>query len=248
MKRISILFIIVMTIVSGAVNAQTTWEEANRMYADGNYIDAAAAYEYMLQETNSAQLYYNIGNAYFRQNELAKAILNYERALRLKPYDKDVRYNLEFAQSRIIDNIEEKDAFFISEWMTSLRNLLNESMWSIISIVLFLLAIAGAFIFAFSRNIALRKTGFHTAWLTLLLSLCCLGFSASLHHRDTAREEAIVMQGIVNVKASPDKSGTDLFTLHEGTKVKIRSTLTDWAEITVGDNRGWIKMNTIERI
>ncbi|MBR1808271.1 MAG: tetratricopeptide repeat protein [Paludibacteraceae bacterium] len=248
MKRISILLIIALSVATGAASAQTTLDEANQLYADGNYTDAAAAYEYMLQDTPSAELYYNLGNAYFRQNELAKAILNYERALRLKPYNKDARYNLRFAQSRIIDNIEEKDAFFISQWVTSLRNLLNESTWSLISICLFLLTIAGAFAFAFSRNTALRKTGFHTAWIALVLSVCTMCFSASLHHRDKARAEAIVMQGIVNAKASPDKSGTDLFTLHEGTKVKIRSTLSDWAEITVGDNRGWIRANTIERI
>jgi len=244
--RRTVIFLI--SLISLTAYAQTTLEEANRLYADANYIDAAAAYEYMLQETPSAGLYYNLGNAYFRQDELAKAILNYERALRLKPYYDDARYNLSFAQSRIIDNIEDKDAFFISKWLTALRNLLSESAWAVISISLFLLAIVGAFVFAFSKAIQLRKTGFHIAWVALLLSVCSLCFSASLHHRDKVRSEAIIMQGIVNAKASPDKSGTDLFTLHEGTKVNIRSTLNDWAEITVGDNRGWIRLNTLERI
>lgn len=244
--RRTVIFLI--SLISLTAYAQTTLEEANRLYADANYIDAAAAYEYMLQETPSAGLYYNLGNAYFRQDELAKAILNYERALRLKPYYDDARYNLRFAQSRIIDNIEDKDAFFISKWLTALRNLLSESAWAVISISLFLLAIVGAFVFAFSKAIPLRKTGFHIAWVALLLSVCSLCFSASLHHRDKVRSEAIIMQGIVNAKASPDKSGTDLFTLHEGTKVNIRSTLNDWAEITVGDNRGWIRLNTLERI
>lgn len=247
MKR---LLFIIAAICTTAVNlnAQTTIEEANQLYADGNYIDAAAAYEYLLQETPAAELYYNLGNTYYRQEELAKAILCYERALRLKPYYSDARYNLKFAQSRIIDNIEDKDSFFISKWVTSLRNLLNENTWSLMSVLLFLIAIVGAFLFAFGRNIILRKIGFHTAWLTLLFSIFSMSFAASLHHRDAKRAEAIVMQGIVNAKASPDKSGTDLFTLHEGTKVTIRSTLTEWAEITVGDNRGWIKLSTIERI
>ena len=237
-----------MGCIASTLSAQTTFEEANQLYADGNYTDAVAAYEHLLQEHPAAEVYYNLGNAYYRQNELAKAILNYERALRLKPYDKDARYNLQFAQSRIIDNIEDKDAFFIKKWVTALRNLLAESTWCIIAIAMFLLTITGAFVFAFSRNIGLRKAGFHTAWIALLLSICSIGLAASLHHRDTARAEAIIMQGIVNAKASPDKSGTDLFTLHEGTKVTIRSTLSEWAEITVGDNRGWIRLNTMERI
>ena len=80
------------------------------------------------------------------------------------------------------------------------------------------------------------------------MSVFSVSFAASAHYRSARRSEAVIMQGIVNAKASPDKSGTDLFTLHEGTKVKIRSTLNDWAEITVGDNRGWIRLNTLERI
>lgn len=247
MRRLSILLTIFLTSAI-VVNAQTTLEEANQLYADGNYIDAAAAYEYMLQDNPAPEIYYNLGNAYFRQDELAKAILNYERALRIRPYYKDAQYNLRFAQARITDNIEDKDAFFISQWTASLRNLLSEGIWAIISISMFLLFILCAFVFAFGRQVILRKAGFHCAWVALLISVCSLCFSASLHHRDTVRAEAIIIQGVVNAKASPDKSGTDLFTIHEGTKVNVRSTVNDWAEITVGDNRGWIKINTLERI
>ncbi len=247
MKKI----IIILTLCIGALpllQAQSTFEEANALYAEANYTDAIAAYEYLLQQESEAELYYNLGNAYFRQNELAKAIINYERALRIRPYWKDARYNLRFAQSRIIDNIEDNNSFFLSQWVTSLRNLMNESAWALLSIVLFLLTLAGIFIFAFSHAVGWRKTGFHVAWVALLFSLCSMGFAASLHHRDTERAEAVIMQGIVNAKASPDKSGTDLFTLHEGTKVTIRSTVSEWAEITVGDNRGWIRLSTLERI
>ena len=138
MKRLTSIFFCLCCIISIAT-AQTTYQEANQLYADGNYIDAAAAYEYMLQQNQTPELYYNLGNAYYRQDELAKAIINYERALRLKPYYKDARYNLRFAQSRIIDNIEDKDAFFISQWITAVRNLLNESWWSLLSLVHFCL-------------------------------------------------------------------------------------------------------------
>ncbi len=246
MKRLIILS--ALSFMLYPLFAQTTLQEANQLYADGNYAEAADAYESLLQDNPSAELYYNLGNAWFKQDELAKAILNYERALRIRPYYKDARYNLRFAQSRIIDNIEDKDAFFVKKWTIAVRNLLNETQWAVLSIGLFLLVIVGAFLFAFSRNTGLRKAGFHTAWVALLLSVASLLFAASLHQRDAAQAEAVIMQGIVNAKASPDKSGTDLFTLHEGTKVNIRSTVGEWAEITVGDNRGWIRLNTLERI
>ena len=195
--------------------AQSDFEIANAAYAEGRYEEAAAGYEALLAETQDAMLYYNLGNARFKQGELAQAILNYERALRLKPNYKDAQYNLAFAQSKITDNITEQD-FFLSAWVRAVRNALNESTWLILSICLFILALAGILLFLLGREPWIRKTAFHTAWFALLFSLIA-GLNAwSLHQRDTLRNEAIITQGIVNAKSSPDRSGTDLFTVHEG--------------------------------
>ena len=227
--------------------AQTTFDEANAAYAEGRYDEAAALYQSMIDEQPDAVLYYNLGNARFKQGELAQAILNYERALRLKPNYKDAQYNLAFAQSRITDNIVEQD-FFLSSWARTVRNCLSESTWLILSISLFILALAGLLLFLLGREPWLRKTAFHTAWITLLFSLIT-GLNAwSLHQRDSLRNEAIITQGVVNAKSSPDRSGTDLFTLHEGTKVTIRETLGEWSNVRVGQNEGWIRSTNLERI
>jgi SH3-like domain-containing protein len=93
-----------------------------------------------------------------------------------------------------------------------------------------------------------RKTAFHTAWIALLFSLITGLNAASLHNRDTLRNEAIITQGVVNAKSSPDRSGTDLFTLHEGTKVTIRETIGEWVNVHVGSNEGWIRNSNLERI
>jgi len=229
------------------VFAQTTFEEANAAYADGRYDEAQAAYEALLAEAPNATLYYNLGNAYYKQGELAQAILNYERALRLQPNHKDARYNLEFAQSRITDNIVEQD-FFLSKWARAVRNALSEQTWLIGSICLFILALAGLLLFLLGRAPWLRKTAFHSAWIALLFSIIAGLNAGSLHRRDTLRNEAIITQGVVNAKSSPDRSGTDLFTIHEGTKVTIRETLGEWCNIRVGNNEGWIKIQNMERI
>ena len=227
--------------------AQSDFEIANAAYAEGRYEEAAAGYEALLAETQDAVLYYNLGNARFKQGELAQAILNYERALRLKPNYKDAQYNLAFAQSKITDNITEQD-FFLSAWVRAVRNALNESTWLILSICLFILALAGILLFLLGREPWIRKTAFHTAWFALLFSLIA-GLNAwSLHQRDTLRNEAIITQGIVNAKSSPDRSGTDLFTVHEGTKVVIRETIGEWANVHVGQNEGWIRLSCLERI
>ena len=229
------------------VFAQSDFDAANNAYAEGRYEEAATIYQAMLDEQPNATLYYNLGNARFKQGELAQAILNYERALRLEPNHKDAKYNLAFAQSRITDNIAEQD-FFLSAWVRTVRNQLRESTWLILSICLFILALTGLLLFLLGREPWLRKSAFHTAWIALLFSLIAGLNALSLHNRDTLRNEAIITQGVVNAKSSPDRSGTDLFTLHEGTKVDIRETLGDWANVRVGSYEGWIRLSNLERI
>ena len=227
--------------------AQSDFDIANAAYADGRYAEAAAGYTALLAEGEDETLYYNLGNAEFKQGELAQAILNYERALRLRPNYKDAQYNLAFAQSKITDNIVEQD-FFLSAWARTVRNNLRERTWLTMSISLFILGLIGILFFLLGREIWLRKSAFHIAWIALLFSLISGLNAYSLHSRDTQRNEAIITQGVVNAKSSPDRSGTDLFTLHEGTKVTIRETLGEWCNIRVGNNEGWIKQQNMERI
>ena len=246
-KYIIILGLLALTNCFTAMGG-SAWEEANTLYGEGNYQEAITAYENIIAESPSAEAYYNLGNAYFKTGEVALSILAYERSLRIRPNDKDTQHNLKFAQSKIIDNIEDNHRFFLAQWAEAFRNLAAEPVWFRLSVGLFIAMLICTFIFAFGHNIVLRKIGFHCAWITLLLSIISLCCAASLHHRDTAREEAIIVQGIVNAKSSPDKSGTDLFILHEGTKVRIKDGVNGWCEIHVGDNIGWVKQSALERI
>ena len=227
--------------------AQSDFDLANAAYADGRYEEAAAGYQALLEEEPSATLYYNLGNACFKQGELSQAILNYERALRLNPNHKDAQHNLKFAESRITDNIVEQD-FFLSAWARTVRNSLSEITWWRGSIGLFILALIGCSLFLLGRELWLRKTAFHVAWLALLFSLIAGLNAGSLHQRNTLRNEAIITQRVVNVKSSPDRSGTDLFTIHEGTKVTIRETLGEWVNVRVAQNEGWMRSAYLERI
>ena len=232
----------------------TLFAQANANYAEGNYAEAAEQYEQIIASSSDkctsdyAVVYYNLGNTYFKQGELSQSILAYERALRLKPTMKDAKHNLQFAQTRIVDNIEDTQSFFLSSWLKAVRNALNQQVWVILSISLFILALVGFFFFAFSQTIWLRKTAFYASLVALLISICACANAGSLHKRDTQRAEAIVTQGIVNAKASPDRSGTDLFTIHEGTKVKITDVIGEWCCIHVGNNIGWMQLAHLERI
>lgn len=230
------------------------FSQANTYYAEGDYAEAATQYEQILASSTGdltsdyAVIYYNLGNAYFKQGELAQSILAWERALRLQPSLKDAKHNLQFAQSRIVDNIEDTHSFFLSNWLKVVRDALSERTWVMMSISLFLLTLVGFFFFAFSRTIWLRKTAFYAGVVALLISIVACANAGTLHQRDTERAEAIITQGIVNVKASPDRSGTELFTIHEGTKVKITETIGEWCCIEVGNNVGWMQLAHLERI
>lgn len=267
MKRfLSILIVLIagLQIVSARpmpTALQPLYEQANQLYADGDYAQAASLYEQclstdtaaassqsVLTRESRAAVYYNLGNARFKQGELAQSILAYERCLRLSPRHKDARYNLEIAQSRITDNLTDNTSFFFASWARSLRDSLTEQTWTWMSILLFVLFLIGILLFALSGQVVLRKTAFHTTWIALLVSIIACCNAASLHSRDSHRAEAIITQGVLNAKASPDQSGTELFTLHEGTKVTITESLGTWCNIRVGNNEGWVETAHIERI
>lgn len=226
----------------------TLFAQANAQYAEGNYAETAVQYEQILAEQPSAEVYYNLGNAYFKQGELAQSILAYERALRLKPSYKDAKHNLQFAQSRIVDNIEDTQSFFLSTWLKAVRNTLGQHTWIVLSITLFILMLLGFLFFAFSQTLWVRKTAFYLSVIALVISVVACINAGSLHSRDTQRAEAIITQGVVNAKSSPDRSGNDLFTVHEGTKVEITEVIGSWCCIQVGNNIGWIPLSYLERI
>lgn len=226
------------------------WERANDAYISGDFAESAALYLKILdQGLFSAKLYYNLGNAYFRNGDNARAILYYNRALLLSPGDDDVKHNLAMAEGLTKDSIEEVPEFFLNEWMRTVRNSIDERVWALLSILSFATALALALLFLLARHTLLRKTGFYGTIAALVLFIAATSFAASQRKAMIAREGAIVMSTAAPVKSSPDRSATDIFVLHEGTKVRVVSTLDRWSEIVIADGKkGWIETDKIERI
>ena len=232
MKKIYIYLLFVVIGIS-PIYSQTTLTQANEAYGQEDYIKAIELYEQTLREQGvSSDLYYNLGNAYYKHNEFAKAILNYERALLLNPGNEDARFNLEMANTHIVDKIDPVGKFFLSVWIDSLRNFLSSNTWAVIGIVSFLLFIGGLYLYLFSKSVKAKKFGFFGGIILFLIAVLANWFAAT-----------------VPVKSSPAESGTDLFILHEGTKVSILSKLGDWSEVKISDgNRGWLPSSSIEII
>lgn len=225
-------------------------EQAGQYYAEGKYSEAAGLYESLLVEgQESAGLYYNLGNCYYKMGENTKAILNYERALLLKPGDEMARYNLKMAQQAIVDKIEVLPELFLVRWYRALENHFSADQWGYISVALFILFLGMAALFFYSRSIGVKKVGFSIGILSFLLTLGTMYFAMRQNERVTEREYAIITTPSVTVKGAPDKSGTSLFLIHEGLKVKVVGELGDWYNIRLTDgNEGWIAKADLEKI
>ena len=229
---------------------ESTLKEAEEAYAKEDYTQAIELYESVLKSYGeSAMVYYNLGNAYYKAGKVAPAILNYERALLLNPGDSDTRFNLQVARQKTVDKIEPIGEFFLTRWIGTVEDVYSADGWAKWGVASFLLFIGCLVLFFFSKWIRLKKIGFFAGICFLLISLVANLFADSQQDKLLHRADAIVFASTVTVKSSPDASGTDLFILHEGTKVTIKSTLGEWSEIQLEDgNVGWIPSREIQQI
>lgn len=225
-------------------------KEAETAYAQENYEEAIQKYESILTSYGeSSQIYYNLGNAYYKAGKIAPAILNYERALLLDPGDSDIRFNLQLAKQRTFDKVEPVGEFFLKKWLTTIQDMGAADSWAKLGIFSFLLLIGCLLLFFFSRWIRMKKVGFYLGIVFLVIVIVSNIFAANQKKEIINRNKAIVFSPTVTVKSSPDASGTDLLLLHEGTKVVIKSTLGEWNEIELEDGSvGWMPKKDIEII
>ena len=227
------------------------WNAANAAYVDGRWADAAADYELISgMGLESASLYCNTGDAYFKDGNIPMAILYYERALKLDPSYEDARYNLELLNAMIQDRIEPVPEFVLKAWFRDLCYIMDSDSWAVCFIVLLALTLALVLVFLLAPTAGGRRAGFFTGIAVLLLAVMSLSFSIWQKNDYSDADKAIVMRPVTSVKSSPAAgSSTDLFILHEGTKVKVIDEVGSWNNIELADGRrGWIPSADIERI
>jgi len=253
MRRMWLFILLFNSIFSISANNQSfkpLLDSAFKAYQQGHYEHCIQFYQKIEQQGyTSAYMYYNMGNAYFRSNQIAKAILYYERALRLNPSDIDIQHNLQFANTFVTDKISELPKPFYVTWFNSLVNLLSTNLWAWLSIISFILLLAFIYLnFLTSIDWLIRTIKAFIIILIILFFISTISAYAS-YHKQVSQNEAIVMSDTVEVKSSPDEKGTTLFVIHEGTKVKITDEFENWVEIRLADgNTGWIIQKNVERI
>jgi tetratricopeptide (TPR) repeat protein len=197
----------------------------------------------------SAELEYNIGNAYFKMNNTPGAILFYERASLLKPADEDINYNLQIVRTLVVDRFEEIPELFFVRWYNFMSLVLSSNSWAGISITSFIFCLIFLSLYFYSSKYRLKVLGFWLALALLIVSLTSLTLTYRNRNLVYNSRKAIIFNPIVNGKSSPDNSGTDLFLLHEGTKVTVEDEVGEWFEVRLSDgNKGWIPSNSLEII
>jgi len=234
----------------GSRNLVISKSLADSAYIRNDFTTAIQIYEMILRTGESADIYYNLGNSYYKIGDIAKAILNYERALILKPANKDIRSNLEIARAKTVDKVTDVPELFFITWLKSITNSMGIQSWAIIAISFFLLFIVSIYFFFFSTKIVARKTFFILALFFLVFCVIANISAAFQRMVRLNRMNAIIISPSVTIRSTPNDNGTSLFILHEGRKVFIKDdSMKDWKEIQLEDgNVGWVKKNDLEVI
>lgn len=253
-NRLVLILLIVVTTISGSnIYSQSqneTFSEGVEFYVSGDFEAAIDSWEKLvISGFTSHDLYYNIGNAMFKNGNIPGAILYYEKALLLRPFNEDISYNLEIARSYITDDFETIPELFLIRWYKMLSLLFHSNTWAVVSLLIFVLSLGLILVYLLSLRIRLKKLSFVGGLLMLFISF----FSLSLAYQNTTlsqrKQSAIVFAPAVTGKSSPDISGTDLFLIHEGTKVQIEDELGGWYEVRLTDgNVGWVPSETLAKV
>jgi tetratricopeptide (TPR) repeat protein len=246
------MIVISLILFSGAYAQEETmlFEQANQLYRNGEYRKAVSSYEQIVKNGyENAPLYYNLGNAYFKLQNIPASILNFERAKKLAPTDEDINYNLRLANLRVIDKVEPIPRLFFINWWNTFLNLFSSAGWAVAGIVaLWIAVILGAFFLIAGRILIQRISFFIGIIMVLFAVLSFIGMYQQLHITE-GTQYAIVFSQSVAVKSAPDAQSTDLFVLHEGVKVEFLDTVGEWRKVRLADGKiGWLPVEHMQII
>ncbi len=250
MKTLMVLVVLAGSMIFATDAHAITKNNADAEYAKGDYQQAIIDYQELLKQGVSAEIYYNMGNAYYRLDKITQAVLAYERALLLSPSDDDIRFNLQMARSKTIDKITPASEMFFVTWYRSLVNMMSVDGWAYAAVISMILVLVLVLVYLFSERIWVRKVGFFGGIFFLLVFVFANVFAYQQRCELTERNGAIVVAPSAAVKETPAAKSNALFYLHEGTRVEITDrSLNQWRGIRLADGReGWLTTSQIEQI
>ena len=250
MKKIIILLLLFISSMLNAQNADAVFSNANTLYKEGKYNEAIKLYEEIAnQDKVSSELYYNLGNAYYKLNKVAPSIYYYEKALQLNPLNEDAQNNLIFAKRLTLDRIEELPKSVFQKFNENYLQKLTYNGWAIVAVIFSFLAGILFLLFYFAIEPSKKRLYFVTSMLSFLLLIITLSITFTQYNDAQKNIHAIIFSEEVTVKNAPTPNSEEVFTLHEGTKVKVLDSVDDWKKIRLTDGKiGWMKANLLKVI
>lgn len=249
-KAVILISVLLVSNRAIAEDIESVWAKANDAYSMGEWNNALSLYQKIEKSGEvSAYLYYNIGNTYYKQNIFGKAVLYYERALRINPSFDDAINNLKIVQLHTLDKIENVPEFVFTTWIRNFKNSVDSNTWAVIGLFL-LVGLAVLFLlYRFASSTSIRRIAFIVSCVVLFMVIVSFLFSFSLRGYANSTDSAVIMSAVSNVKSAPNSTGNNLFVLHEGTKVTILEDIGTWKRVELADGRqGWLDSSTIEII
>jgi len=248
------LFLLLMLLLPlfslGNDKEDALFQRGNQLYAKAQYQQAAKTYQQVINDGyTSAAVYFNTGNAYYKLDDMASAILYYEKARKLAPNDKDININIQFANLKIADKIEPQPDFFVARWWHTFILILPANTLSILSDLFFLGGFLLLIAYLFANSVIIKKTFFYAGTLAILAGILSIFMANRQINYFNTHHQAVIFSNSVTVKGSPDVNAKPLFVMHEGTKVDVNQTNGNWIEIELPNgNSGWITVDNIKDI
>lgn len=252
MKKIIILVVTISLSLISLYSAdnQMLFKKANSLYQQNKYFDAIDIYENMIHSgLKNSEIYYNLGNCFYKTENYTNAILWYERALVISPSDEDIKHNLKLSNAQIVDKITPLPEVFYKRWYNGLHSSNSSSGWAWYSIIFIWLCSISFVVFVISKSFNLKRISFLLGLIFLFITVITVYFAYSQKTIESTQNYGIIFQPSIYVKSSPDAESKNLFILHSGTKVEILDVVGKWRQIRILDgNKGWVENNTYQKI
>ncbi|WP_245446987.1 tetratricopeptide repeat protein [Mucilaginibacter celer] len=252
LKRIIYLFMIVAMplLAFGDVTVNAQLKKGNEQYAKGQYKEAIATYQKIADDGHmSALVYFNLGNAYFKNNDVPSALLYYEKAHKLSPGDEDINFNIQFANQKTTDKVEAPTEFFITRWWHSFILRFSLTTLAVISVLLMITGFALLVVYRFTNSVGVKKASFYAALLIIFLGLGSMFTADRQQQYFDGHHGAIIFSNSVNVKSAPTPTAKNLFLIHDGTKVDVLDNNNGWMRVKLANgSEGWINASDAREI
>ena len=239
-----------ITVAANTLTAEQQYDEASKLYKSGNYAEASLQYQNLVNDgKRSTALFFNLGNCYYKNGDYAKAILNYERAKKISPADDDIEYNLKLATAKASDKIDPIPQLFYEKWWSVFITTVSPTEWSVFAIITLWVAAAIFLIYLFASSVRNKKKSFYIASIAIGISLCLFLVARASNALIYHYSYAIIMDSTAYAKSAPDEKSTNLFLLHNGTKVEVIEEQSGWKKIKIANgNAGWMLNGALENI